>query len=547
MDKYEYKLKTEQMLEFMDDESYDKAAEIADTIDWRRVRNATMLSSVSDIYDMNGDFQKSYDVLSIAYERASGGRKVVYRLGTLALKLGDIDSALGYYEQFMQIAPKDPNQHILKYKILRAQRAPVEEQVEALEEFKKAEYIEKWAYELAKLYEEAGMTTECLDECDDLILWFSEGKYVYQAMELKMQYKPLTPSQQEKYDNRDPKIEMDKKRPAYNKPEKAVEAAMATVKEVTSREINSSNGQGGTRLGDTTTLGRAFQNVVKKKVPTNAPTIRLPDVELEIKRREMIKQEELEAARQQRIAEAKVLEAAKEEQAAKEAKEREQDEANDIPVEQSEQETEAVEQPVVSDMKEEDDGQMSMEDVLTDWEKTSAQKKEKAEQSISAAVGDVPTILPDDIQRLIDEIEGITPETHATEAVREPISPIAREDSVDKGAVADDLRMENLPSVDEDVEYEDEELEDGEYEEEELEDEEYEEEELEDEEYEEEELEDEEYEEEELEDEEYEEEELEDEEYEEEELEDEEYEEEELEDEEYEEEELEDEEYEEEE
>ena len=206
MDKYEYKLKTEQMLELMEDGAYGKAAAIADTIDWRRVRNTTMLANVSDIYEKNRDYQKSYEVLNIAYHRAEGSRKIVSRLCTLALKTRNVDEAIDYYDEFIQIAPKDPNQHILKYQILRAQRAPIEQQIHALEEFKKAEYIEEWAYELAKLYQEAGMTGECLEECDDLILWFSEGKYVYQAMELKMQYKPLTPSQQEKYDRRYEKV-----------------------------------------------------------------------------------------------------------------------------------------------------------------------------------------------------------------------------------------------------------------------------------------------------------------------------------------------------
>ena len=127
---------------------------------------------------------------------------MLFRSCTLALKTGNVDEAIDYYDDFVQIAPKDPNQYILRYQILREQRAPIEQQIEALEEFKKSEYIEEWAYELAKLYQEAGMTAECLEECDDLILWFSEGKYVYKAMELKMQYKPLTPSQQEKYDHR---------------------------------------------------------------------------------------------------------------------------------------------------------------------------------------------------------------------------------------------------------------------------------------------------------------------------------------------------------
>ena len=202
MDKYEYRVKTEQMLEYAEEKQYKKAMEIADTIDWRRVKNPSMLNTVSEIYEYNGEFQKSRDILFVAYDRASESRKIIYRLGLLALKINDTDEASDCYEEFVKVAPKDPNQYILKYKILKAQNAPYAEQISALEDFKKAEYVEKWAYELASLYHQAGMTAKCLEECDDLILWFSEGKYVYQAMELKMKYKPLTPLQQEKYDSR---------------------------------------------------------------------------------------------------------------------------------------------------------------------------------------------------------------------------------------------------------------------------------------------------------------------------------------------------------
>ena len=190
------------MLEYAEEKQYKKAMEIADTIDWRRVKNPSMLNTVSEIYEYNGEFQKSRDILFVAYDRAPESRKVIYRLGLLALKINDTDEASDCYEEFVKVAPKDPNQYILKYKILKAQNAPYTEQISALEDFKKAEYVEKWAYELASLYHQAGMTAKCLEECDDLILWFSEGKYVYQAMELKMKYKPLTPLQQEKYDSR---------------------------------------------------------------------------------------------------------------------------------------------------------------------------------------------------------------------------------------------------------------------------------------------------------------------------------------------------------
>lgn len=258
MDKYEYKLKTEQMLELMEDGAYGKAAAIADTIDWRRVRNTTMLANVSDIYEKNRDYQKSYEVLNIAYHRAEGSRKIVSRLCTLALKTRNVDEAIDYYDEFIQIAPKDPNQHILKYQILRAQRAPIEQQIHALEEFKKAEYIEEWAYELAKLYQEAGMTAECLEECDDLILWFSEGKYVYQAMELKMQYKPLTPSQQEKYDRRYEKVSGETEEMPNLMEYQAAQEAATQAQEISGgngAEAGGAGGSSGTTVGENEDTG----------------------------------------------------------------------------------------------------------------------------------------------------------------------------------------------------------------------------------------------------------------------------------------------------
>lgn len=199
MDKHEYRLKTEQMTNYLQKRSYAKAREIADTIDWGKVKNVSTLCAVSEIYEYCGEYQKSRDILFLAYDRSPESKKIVYRLGTLALQLGQVKEASDCYDEFVALAPKDPNRFIFKYKLLKSKGAPLKEQIEALEEFKKVEYIEKWAFELAKLYKEAGMIQECLDECEDLILWFNDGKYIYKAMELKMQYKPLTPLQQEKY------------------------------------------------------------------------------------------------------------------------------------------------------------------------------------------------------------------------------------------------------------------------------------------------------------------------------------------------------------
>ena len=277
MDKYEYKLKTEEMLELMEDGEYRKAAAAADLIDWKRVRNAGMLMNVSDIYEKTKEYQKSYDVMNLAYRRSEGSRKVIYKLCSLAIKTKNIDEAIDYYDEFIQIAPKDPNRHILRYQILRAQRAPIEQQIEALEEFKKAEYIEEWAYELAKLYREAGMMTECLEECDDLILWFSEGKYVYKAMELKMQYKPLSPSQQQKYDHR------------YEKLSSETEEIPDLTSYLGEDEEKDSASEGAVALGDTRSIGLTEQPVMENDstsdvIDTDAVTLEAaeePDAEVE--------------------------------------------------------------------------------------------------------------------------------------------------------------------------------------------------------------------------------------------------------------------------
>ena len=207
MDKYDYKFKSKEMLELMKSGAYNRAAEIADTIDWNKVKNTAMLMTVSEIYDKTGDYYRSYDVLNIAYSREKGSRNLIYRLCELAIKTGNVDEAIDFYEEFVTSAPKDSRQYILRYKILKANRGPLDQQIEALVKFKRSEYIEEWAYELARKYQEAGMTAECIAECDDLILWFNEGKYVYKAMELKKQYKPLTPSQQERYDHRYDRID----------------------------------------------------------------------------------------------------------------------------------------------------------------------------------------------------------------------------------------------------------------------------------------------------------------------------------------------------
>ncbi|SCG92490.1 CbbX protein [uncultured Clostridium sp.] len=477
MDKYEYKLKTEQMLELMEDGAYNKAAEIADTVDWKRVRNVTMLTNVSDIYEKNREYQKSYDVLNIAYHRAEGSRKVVYRLCTLALKTGNVDEAIDYYDDFMQIAPKDPNQHILRYQILRAQRAPIEQQIESLEEFKKAEYIEEWAYELAKLYQEAGMTAECLEECDDLILWFSEGQYVYKAMELKMQYKPLTPSQQEKYDHRYEKLSSEteeipniieyseKKKQTENaeteseedseKPEETMSKADAAEDAEESMTAQTETETKKSKIGNTMRLDEALQKLLHPSEEEEKEDDEMAGLEDAI--------DEIESVVDLNI----VNEIAEEKEAAQEKKERSkpvsvsgtlteltvdddfeeekltEDGAEEFMAENEikavPENTEAEETGFLSnDTEEQIEGQMSFEDIFSDWESQAEHPAPVQKEAQKTA----EPILPPDIQRMIDEIEGIIPpeEPKPKRPAREKEEDIPRENM---GKLAEELRVDD--------------------------------------------------------------------------------------------------------
>ncbi|RGT72956.1 AAA family ATPase [Ruminococcus sp. AF18-22] len=477
VDKYEYKLKTEQMLELMEDGAYNKAAEIADTVDWKRVRNVTMLTNVSDIYEKNREYQKSYDVLNIAYHRAEGSRKVVYRLCTLALKTGNVDEAIDYYDDFMQIAPKDPNQHILRYQILRAQRAPIEQQIESLEEFKKAEYIEEWAYELAKLYQEAGMTAECLEECDDLILWFSEGQYVYKAMELKMQYKPLTPSQQEKYDHRYEKLSSEteeipniieyseKKKQTENaeteseedseKPEETMSKADAAEDAEESMTAQTETETKKSKIGNTMRLDEALQKLLHPSEEEEKEDDEMAGLEDAI--------DEIESVVDLNI----VNEIAEEKEAAQEKKERSkpvsvsgtlteltvdddfeeekltEDGAEEFMAENEikavPENTEAEETGFLSnDTEEQIEGQMSFEDIFSDWESQAEHPAPVQKEAQKTA----EPILPPDIQRMIDEIEGIIPpeEPKPKRPAREKEEDIPRENM---GKLAEELRVDD--------------------------------------------------------------------------------------------------------
>ncbi len=202
LDKFEYKIKADEIKELIAQKEYEQAAEIADSIDWRRIKSVMMLCTVSDLYKMCRRYEDSRDLLLLAYDRHPGGRMIVYSLCELSIKMEEFVQAVEYYKEYVQIAPKDTGRYILQYKLYEAQDVSLEERIAVLEELKKKEYREKWAYELAYLYHRVGLATKCVEECDEIFLWFGEGRYVIKALELKALHAPLTAEQKYKYDSR---------------------------------------------------------------------------------------------------------------------------------------------------------------------------------------------------------------------------------------------------------------------------------------------------------------------------------------------------------
>ncbi|MBS6519959.1 MAG: hypothetical protein KH359_04645 [Clostridiales bacterium] len=437
------------MLEYMEQKSYKKAMEIADSIDWRKAKNAAMLCTASEIYEYNGEYEKSREILFIAYDRAPGSRKIVYRLGTLALKLNDVREATDCYEEFIAMAPKDPNQYILRYKILKSQNAPLSQQIEALEEFKKAEYVEKWAYELAKLYHEAGMVAECLEECDDLILWFSEGKYVYQAMELKMKYKPLTPLQQEKYNHRnDEKKPVKKVEPVAEKKEEKVENVEEPTVEMKVDEVNAAISLENTTKVEAVSAEEA-EKVEETPVTEEAEIVE----ETPIAEEESVEEEAETIEEAPAEEEAETIEEAPAEEEAETIEEASAEEETETieeaPAEEetetieevpAEEEAEASEKPQVLDETEDEDvskeifsqsSKMSVEEILQNWEekqKENAQliqeEQERArrdKEKLESQKVEEESILPDDIRQLMEELEAEAAEIKQNKARREKV------------------------------------------------------------------------------------------------------------------------------
>ena len=354
--------------------------------------------------------------------------------------MNDVREATDCYEEFIAMAPKDPNQYILRYKILKSQNAPLSQQIEALEEFKKAEYVEKWAYELAKLYHEAGMVAECLEECDDLILWFSEGKYVYQAMELKMKYKPLTPLQQEKYNHRnDEKKPVKKVEPVAEKKEEKVENVEEPTVEMKVDEVNAAI---------------SLENTTKVEA---------------VSAEEAEKIEETPVAEEESVEEeAETIEEAPAEEEAETIEEAPAEEETDIIEEvPAEEEAEASEEPQVLDETEDEDvskeifsqsSKMSVEEILQNWEekqKENAQliqeEQERArrdKEKLESQKVEEESILPDDIRQLMEELEAEAAEIKQNKARREKVE-VPEEEAVEPLETMEEETVETVETKEE--------------------------------------------------------------------------------------------------
>lgn len=239
MDKAEYQVKLDQLKVLVADQDYDGALDVVKGIDWRRVKNIRTLCMVADVYEANDMLEDSRRILLLALKRASIGKSILSRLVELSLMMNDTAGASEYYQEFIKAAPKDAARYLLQYKILKANQSSLDEQIEALHDYKESEYTERWAYELARLYDKAGREEECIEECDDIILWFSEGVYVVKAMELKMRHTALTPSQQEKYDHRFetmPEL-LEKEEPKFTKKKKKAEPAIITEEKADAESV----------------------------------------------------------------------------------------------------------------------------------------------------------------------------------------------------------------------------------------------------------------------------------------------------------------------
>ncbi|MCI8597456.1 MAG: hypothetical protein HFJ10_03295 [Lachnospiraceae bacterium] len=460
MDKYGFQIKTEQIEKLVKRRDYGAAAKIADSIDWRKIHNVELLMKVSEIYENLERYDESFEILNLAYESAPIGRMVVYKMVEVAVKMGDCDEAVELYKEFIRIAPHDLARYVLKYEIYKGRGSSIEDQIAVLEEYKSREYQERWAYELATLYYRQGMLSKCVEECDDLILWFSEGEYVVKAMELKRRIQPLTASQEEKYRQMaTPDIQEE-----------------IIVKPVNVDEFNTSNLQAALAEGLQDFIRDENDQEINSELIPPSP---IPEQEEEMEQEDW--EEEPPVQQEEEIEEwpeePEWPEPVKEETEQKQPELEQQNSGQSIPasIEKEPEESETLEalHPLIEavltrdtlplpkflgqdesgqltfDMEEnildrQITGQMTIADILNGWEEKkketevaieeAAKRDEERRKKIEylRATGKLPNLseefmptLPEDIQRLIDEIEGKIP-------VKVHVEPILRSSNEDK-------------------------------------------------------------------------------------------------------------------
>lgn len=277
MDKTEYRMKLDEINRLVEAQDYEGALTIADSIDWRRVKSVRTLCMVADIYEVNGELEESMKMLQLAYKRSSVGKMILYRQVELSLKMGKYDDAVNYYNHYLETASNDTSKYILKYKIYKAQNAPLDDQIAILEEYKDREYTERWVYELARLYKKAGRQNKCVETCDDLILWFGEGKYVKKAMELKMDFVPLTPEQKTKYDL----YHTDKKTVKKTEQKKDVASAVAGISAAAMASLQKASGtvKDKEKTADHTVTGMEKAAATEEISPAQIEPIEIPQVQ----------------------------------------------------------------------------------------------------------------------------------------------------------------------------------------------------------------------------------------------------------------------------
>ncbi|MBE5868966.1 MAG: hypothetical protein E7293_08440 [Lachnospiraceae bacterium] len=419
MDKYEYRIKSEEIENLITKGKYAEAVEIADTIDWRRVKSVMMLCKVSDLYKINRRFEDSVELLLLAYDRHPGGRSIVYSLCELAIRMGDLVQAVEYYKEFVQVAPMDSGKYILRYKLYEAQDVSLEERIAVLEEFKAVDYVsytEKWAYELAYLYHRVGLATRCVEECDELILCCGVGKYVLKAMELKMLHEPLTPEQQMKYD-----IEKGIRRSGIVDTQQELERREADVMDAPTTEIPSGDldievKMVGVNQYDTINIQKELaENMKNLWEPSEEDTRIMPDID------EFAQEQQAsgEPVAQEPAAEEAVVEEAPVEEPPKETKVEEvffgetvdMDEATRQVVDALQEESAAEEEPrndlqktyekilgmefdgqisflmpETEQIEKQITGQIRLDEVLLEWEKVKKDNEEKRKEAVRQRV-----------------------------------------------------------------------------------------------------------------------------------------------------------------